>query len=70
MADAFGELGGGVAHLVDQAVKFAFLHALGGLMGWLAYLASPSYRSRLNANATLASTRSHCGPERLTGVPA
>jgi len=30
------------------------LHALGGLMGWLAYLLSPSYRSRLQANATLA----------------
>jgi len=30
------------------------LHALGGLMGWLAYLLSPSYRSRLKANATLA----------------
>ncbi|RVU47666.1 lysophospholipid acyltransferase family protein [Rubrivivax rivuli] len=31
-----------------------FLHALGGLMGWLAYLLSPSYRRRLKANATLA----------------
>ncbi|MBK6472772.1 MAG: lysophospholipid acyltransferase family protein [Betaproteobacteria bacterium] len=30
------------------------LHVLGGLMGWLAYLLSPSYRSRLKANATLA----------------
>ncbi len=30
------------------------LHALGGLMGWLAYLLSPSYRRRLKANATLA----------------
>jgi Kdo2-lipid IVA lauroyltransferase/acyltransferase len=30
------------------------LHALGGLMGWLAYLLSPSYRTRLKANATLA----------------
>ncbi len=30
------------------------LHALGGLMGWLAYLLSPSYRGRLKANATLA----------------
>ncbi len=31
-----------------------FLHALGGLMGWLAYALSPSYRRRLKANATLA----------------
>lgn len=31
-----------------------FLHALGGLMGWLAYGLSPSYRARLKANATLA----------------
>jgi Kdo2-lipid IVA lauroyltransferase/acyltransferase len=30
------------------------LHALGGLMGWLAYLLSPSYRARLKANATVA----------------
>jgi KDO2-lipid IV(A) lauroyltransferase len=30
------------------------LHALGGLLGWLAYLLSPSYRSRLRANAALA----------------
>ncbi|MDP2008359.1 MAG: lysophospholipid acyltransferase family protein [Rubrivivax sp.] len=31
-----------------------FLHALGGLMGWLAYALSPSYRTRLKANATWA----------------
>ncbi len=30
------------------------LHALGALVGWLAYLLSPSYRRRLKANATLA----------------
>ncbi|MBA4178577.1 MAG: lipid A biosynthesis acyltransferase [Leptothrix sp. (in: Bacteria)] len=30
------------------------LHALGGLMGWLAFLLSPSYRRRLKANAALA----------------
>lgn len=30
------------------------LHAAGALLGWLAYLASPSYRSRLKANASLA----------------
>jgi len=30
------------------------LHALGAGLGWLAYLASPSYRSRLRANAALA----------------
>jgi KDO2-lipid IV(A) lauroyltransferase len=31
-----------------------FLHALGGLLGWLTYWASPSYRGRLRANAALA----------------
>jgi KDO2-lipid IV(A) lauroyltransferase len=30
------------------------LHALGGLLGWLAYGLSPSYRRRLQANARLA----------------
>ncbi len=30
------------------------LHALGGLMGWLAWALSPSYRRRLKANAHLA----------------
>ena len=30
------------------------LHALGAGLGWLAYLSSPSYRSRLRANAALA----------------
>jgi KDO2-lipid IV(A) lauroyltransferase len=31
-----------------------FLHALGGLLGWAAYLLSPTYRRRLDANARLA----------------
>jgi Kdo2-lipid IVA lauroyltransferase/acyltransferase len=31
-----------------------FLHALGALLGWLAYALSPSYRGRLRANAALA----------------
>ena len=31
-----------------------FLHAMGAVLGWAAYLASPSYRSRLKANAKLA----------------
>jgi KDO2-lipid IV(A) lauroyltransferase len=31
-----------------------FLHALGGLLGWISYLASPSYRRRLRDNAALA----------------
>lgn len=31
-----------------------FLHAVGGVLGWVAYAASPSYRSRLRANAALA----------------
>ncbi len=30
------------------------LHAVGGLLGWAAYLLSPSYRKRLRANAALA----------------
>ncbi len=30
------------------------LHALGGLLGWLTYAASPSYRRRLRANAAAA----------------
>ncbi len=34
--------------------SLAFLHALGGLLGWLTYAASPSYRRRLRANADLA----------------
>jgi Kdo2-lipid IVA lauroyltransferase/acyltransferase len=34
--------------------SLAFLHALGGLLGWLTYAASPSYRRRLQANAALA----------------
>jgi KDO2-lipid IV(A) lauroyltransferase len=31
-----------------------FLHAWGGALGWLAYALSPSYRSRLRANAARA----------------
>jgi KDO2-lipid IV(A) lauroyltransferase len=31
-----------------------FLHALGAILGWAAYLLSPSYRRRLQANAALA----------------
>ena len=42
-----------------------FLHALGGLMGWLAYALSPSYRHRLQANATLAGVGA---PERRAAV--
>ncbi len=34
--------------------SLAFLHALGALLGWLTYAASPSYRRRLRANAALA----------------
>jgi KDO2-lipid IV(A) lauroyltransferase len=30
------------------------LHAIGGFVGWLAYLSSPSYRRRLDENAALA----------------
>ena len=32
----------------------AVLHPLGSLLGWLAYLLSPSYRRRLNAHARQA----------------
>ena len=31
-----------------------FLHAVGAVLGWVAYAASPSYRARLKANAALA----------------
>ncbi len=34
--------------------RLRHLHALGSLLGWMAYLLSPSYRSRLRANAALA----------------
>ena len=34
------------------------LHALGGLLGWLAYALSPSYRRRLKLNAELAGVSS------------
>jgi Kdo2-lipid IVA lauroyltransferase/acyltransferase len=34
--------------------RLRHLHAAGALLGWAAYLASPSYRSRLKANAALA----------------
>ncbi|WCM92422.1 lysophospholipid acyltransferase family protein [Acidovorax sp. NCPPB 2350] len=30
------------------------LHALGAVLGWIAFLASPTYRRRFNANAALA----------------
>ncbi len=33
------------------------LHAIGAFVGWLAYLGSPSYRRRLDANAALAGVR-------------
>jgi KDO2-lipid IV(A) lauroyltransferase len=32
----------------------ALLHAVGGVLGWLVYLASPSYRRRFRANAAQA----------------
>ena len=31
-----------------------FLHAVGAVLGWMGYAASPSYRARLRANAALA----------------
>ena len=31
-----------------------WIHAIGAMLGWLAYLGSPGYRRRLNANAALA----------------
>ena len=34
--------------------RLRLLHALGGVLGWAAYLLSPSYRRRLDANAALA----------------
>ena len=41
-----------LAWLARRSLRF--LHALGGLMGWVAYALSPSYRRRLRANASLA----------------
>jgi KDO2-lipid IV(A) lauroyltransferase len=35
------------------------LHALGSALGWLVYLASPSYRRRMNANLELAGYASY-----------
>jgi KDO2-lipid IV(A) lauroyltransferase len=42
-----------------------FLHAAGGLLGWLAYALSPSYRARLVANAGLAGVH---GADRRAAV--
>ena len=52
-----------LAWLARRSLRF--LHALGGLMGWLAYALSPSYRLRLRANATLAGVSA---PERRAAV--
>ena len=41
------------------------LHAAGALLGWAAYLASPSYRRRLKANAALAGV---AAPQRRASV--
>jgi Kdo2-lipid IVA lauroyltransferase/acyltransferase len=41
------------------------LHAWGGVLGWAAYLLSPSYRSRLIENATLAGVSA---PDRRAAV--
>ena len=35
------------------------LHALGGLLGWLVWLSSPTYRRRLHENAVLAGVAPH-----------
>ncbi|PZP33916.1 MAG: lysophospholipid acyltransferase family protein [Roseateles depolymerans] len=35
-------------------LPLAFLHALGGLLGWITFWASPSYRRRFKANAARA----------------
>lgn len=37
-----------------SAMPLRLLHGLGGALGWLVFLASPLYRRRLVANATLA----------------
>jgi KDO2-lipid IV(A) lauroyltransferase len=42
-----------------------FLHAWGGVLGWAGYVLSPSYRRRLNDNATLAGVSA---PERRAAV--
>ena len=45
-----------MAHLLTWLSKrsLRFLHAVGAVLGWVVYAASPSYRSRLKANAALA----------------
>jgi KDO2-lipid IV(A) lauroyltransferase len=43
----------------------SWLHALGGVLGWTAYLASPTYRRRLRENATLAGLDA---PQRRTAI--
>ena len=35
------------------------LHAVGGVLGWIVWLGSPTYRRRLNANAALAGVPAH-----------
>jgi Kdo2-lipid IVA lauroyltransferase/acyltransferase len=44
-----------VRWLANRSLRL--LHAWGAALGWAAYLCSPSYRRRLNANAALAGLR-------------
>lgn len=39
---------------LSARLPLALLHALGGWLGWLVYLASPTYRRRFRENAALA----------------
>ena len=39
--------------------SLATLHAIGGVLGWLAWALSPAYRSRLHANARQAGVPAH-----------
>ncbi|CAM4104400.1 lysophospholipid acyltransferase family protein [Roseateles saccharophilus] len=44
----------GLVFLCLSRLPLALLHALGALLGWIVYLASPTYRRRFRANAAQA----------------
>ena len=44
----------GLVFRLLSRLPLALLHALGALLGWIVYLASPTYRRRFQANATQA----------------
>ena len=42
-----------------SAWPLGLLHAVGGVLGWIVWLGSPTYRRRLNTNAALAGVPAH-----------